>query len=55
MYAIVMAMLETAGGGDAGKAQASQMVTQVASTLWQEMPHEWVAFVSSILNFNMNK
>ena len=58
-HAIVMAMLEaameSAGGGDAGKAQASQMVTQVASTLWQEMPHEWIAFVSSILNFNMGK
>ena len=59
MHAIVMAMLEdameSAGSRDAQKAEASEMAAQVASTLWREMPHEWIAFVASILNFNMAK
>jgi hypothetical protein len=58
MHPIVMSILEaamdTAGDGEQ-KATVIQLANQVANTMWQEMPHEWIAFVSSILKFNMGK
>ena len=59
MHAIVMAMLEAAMEaaveGTPEEAQVSNMVTHIADTLWQEMPHEWIAFVSNVLQFNQSK
>jgi len=59
MHAIVMAMLEAAMESAIEEApeeaQATQVATQLANTMWLEMPHEWLAFVASILDFNNGK
>jgi hypothetical protein len=59
MHPIVMAMLEAAMEssveGAPQEAQATKVATHIANTMWLEMPHEWLAFVASILDYNNGK